>query len=87
MRPHRRIKVKKKSKPLGKPEVLIFLKWIGIELLCPAFGAILGVFIGNEWPCKAAYAIFAGKAGAFTVAASVQQRNLAKQVGIFLTEL
>lgn len=28
MRPHRRIKLKK-SKPLGKPEVLIFLKWIG----------------------------------------------------------
>lgn len=87
MRPHRRIKVKKKSKPLGKPEVLIFLKWIGIELLCPAFGAILGVFVDNEWPCEAACAIFAGKAGAFTMAASVQQRNLAKQVGIFLIEL
>ena len=87
MRPHRRIKLKKKSKPLGKPEVLIFLKWIGIELLCPAFRAILGVFIGNEWSCEAACHSFAGKAGAFTVAVSVQQGNLAKQVGIFLTEL
>lgn len=87
MRPHRRIKLKKKSKPLGKPEVLIFLKWIGIKLLCPAFGAILGVFIGNEWPRGGACATFAGKAGAFTVAASVQQRNLPKQVDIFLTEL
>lgn len=53
----------------------------------PAFGAILGVFIDNEWSCGGACATYAGKAGAFTVSASVQQRNLPKQVGIFLAEL
>lgn len=53
----------------------------------PAFGAILGVFIGNEWSCGGACSSLAGKAGAFTVSASVQQRNLPKQVGIFLAEL
>lgn len=54
-----------------------------------AYGDALGqqVIVGNEWPCEAACTSFAGKAGAFTVAASVQQRNLPKQVGIFLAEL